>query len=89
MEALESGHSTSSAASEVMQSKDEIDNIAKGGGESNVGPENHDVEADKQEKKSFRFKLTVFNLCFISVVVAMVSLLVLASQFNRDPIFSR
>lgn len=72
----ESGLSTSSAASEVMSSKDEGNHIA-GGLESNAGAQNLDVEPVIEQKKpfKFKFKLTIFMLCFISVVVAMASLL--------------
>ena len=81
MEVPESGLSTSSAASEVIDSKNEADQIAEEGAGSNGEAQSPDVEQNKVEKKSFRFKLTVFMLCFISVVVAMVSPISLGAKF--------
>jgi hypothetical protein len=72
MEVPKSDLSTSSAASEVMNPKDEGRHVA-GGLESNAGAQNLDVEPDIEQKKSFKFKLTIFMLCFISVVVTMAS----------------
>lgn len=85
----ESGLSTSSAASEVTSSKDEGNRVA-GGLESNASAQNLDVEPVIEQKKPFRFKLTIFMLCFISVVVAMASLLSLQvywalSQVQSNP----
>jgi hypothetical protein len=80
MEAPESRLSTSSAASEAIHSKDEADQTTDERAESNDRAQNPDVESNKEEKKSFRFKLTVFMLCFISVVVAMASPLFLGTQ---------
>jgi hypothetical protein len=72
MDVPESNISTSSAASEMMNSKDDSDKIA-GDLESNTGVQSPDIEPEKEEKKSSKFKLTVFMLCLISVVVAMAS----------------
>jgi hypothetical protein len=83
MEVPESGLSTSSAASEVMNPDEEGSRVA-GGLESNAGAQNLDVEPEIEQKKSFKFKLTIFMLCFISVVVSMASLLAL-SQVQSNP----
>jgi hypothetical protein len=80
MEAPESRLSTSSAASEAIHSKDEADQTTYERAESNDRAQNADIGSNKEEKKSFRFKLTVFMLCFISVVVAMASPLFLRTQ---------
>jgi hypothetical protein len=80
MEVPKSRLSTSSAASEAIHSKDEADQTTDGRAESNDRAQNADAESNKEEKKSFRFKLTVFMLCFISVVVAMASPLFLGTQ---------
>jgi hypothetical protein len=73
MEMPESGLSTSSIASEMMPSKGEADREANKEADGNLGAHNTDAEPGKEEKKSFKFKLTVFMLCFVSVVVAMAS----------------
>ena len=72
MEILGSDLSTSSAASERMHSKEEADRIADGNADDHAAAQNIDVELGIEEKKSFKFKFTVFMLCFVSVVVAMV-----------------
>ena len=72
MNVLESDLSTSGAASEMIDSKAEVDRITNGSTDDHAAAPNAGVEPIKEEKKSFKFKLTVFMLCFVSVVVAMV-----------------
>ena len=76
MEAPESGLSTSSAASEAMHSKQELDQDDEGKAEKKAGSQKLDNAPIKTEKKSFKFKLAVFMICLISVVVAMDSVIV-------------
>jgi MFS family permease len=44
--------------------------------EGSGGPQPTDVDSNEEEKKSFKFKLTVFMVCLVSVVVAMDSVIV-------------
>jgi predicted tellurium resistance membrane protein TerC len=76
MEAPESGLSTSSVASDAMHSKREINQGAEGKARGNRDASKLDKDPNNMEKKSFKFKLTVFMICLISVVVAMDSVIV-------------
>jgi predicted tellurium resistance membrane protein TerC len=76
MEAPESGLSSSSIGSETMHSKQETTQHPEGKVESNDDALKLDKNPNNVEKKSFKFKLTVFMICLISVVVAMDSVIV-------------